>query len=330
MVTAASHIPTISRNYHNMMELFHHIYVFGATITMIVVVFIPSSPPNFKENVFTIIFAIYFILILLFLVTFAFMYGRKSRYAEANKPISESLQSLKEAYRYLDCCYNDDHSTKFYNPYFVNLLTEALTGFNNAYILTSSVNCRTSLKLIGQEVAPNNDSKDAYNNSLDFFYVRTLSRDSVSKKKKETFDLNEDNKHKLSKNTDFRKLTNPTYGYFFSNDLSKEIHYENSSDKDVFLNKVKRKDYNSAIVWPIRYVYSNEETAQESITKTALGEQILYGFITVDSVTRGAFREEFDIDLGKPVADALYPILDLYQKVRQKEGDYKKIDLKRK
>lgn len=139
----------------------------------------------------------------------------------------------------------------------------------------------------------------------------------MSKKKKESEDKVEGNIHKLSKNTDFKMLTNPTNEYFISDNLSNETHYENTGDKnsDPLLRQKKRKDYNSVIVWPIKYKYSNEEVAEENITATALGDQILYGYITIDSVTRGAFRERFDVDLGKPFADALYPVLDLYQKV---------------
>lgn len=155
--------------YHRIMEISHHIYVFGATIVMLGTVLWPDTSSNFKEQVFTFIFAIYFILILIFLITFGFLYGRKSRYAEANKPIADSLGFLKEAYRYLDCCNSTDQNIKFHNPHFVDLLVKALTGFNNAFTLTSSVSCRASLKIIGREKPPNDQSTDAYNNSCIIF-----------------------------------------------------------------------------------------------------------------------------------------------------------------
>jgi hypothetical protein len=89
----------------------------------------------------------------------------------------------------------------------------------------------------------------------------------------------------------------------------------NSSDQSAQNGKNKRSDYNSTIVWPIRYKLQPDET---QCSDDDLG-QILLGFLTVDAKPANAFEHRYDIDMGAQVADTLYIVLQRYREVKTKE-----------
>jgi len=89
----------------------------------------------------------------------------------------------------------------------------------------------------------------------------------------------------IADNSDFRSIMKGKVGHFFSNDLSSEPDYQNDSN-----NWGDR--YNSSFVWPIRYWESEHE-------------YIIYGFLCIDSAENGAFREDYDNQVGAVFADLL-------------------------
>ena len=119
----------------------------------------------------------------------------------------------------------------------------------------------------------------------------------------------------LKDNSDFLRLWSPDIadaGVFFSDDLRNEDGYETSSfnyrwNIEDNPNRNRRSDwplwYVSTIVWPIRQE-KNEALGIHSYTQ--------HGFLTVDSRVPHVFDRETHVVMGRMLANALFPVLDLY------------------
>lgn len=152
--------------------------------------------------------------------------------------------------------------------------------------------------------------------SSDNLYLKTLARDQVSSDAKKFDDQSEGQKHRLNGNSDFQLLNGGKLDYFFNGQLWKETSYRNSSDTDTQDGNTKRKDYNSVIVWPIRYKLQPGEHYDDNSLK-----QVLLGFLTVDAIADNVFSERYDVHLGGQVADTLYIVLQRYREVKAKQDE---------
>lgn len=153
-------------------------------------------------------------------------------------------------------------------------------------------------------------------------YVYTLARESLSAKEcckddaereRTKFDL-------LNLNNFLVKMFDndqPDETYFFSNDLTAEKHYEPSSVKFKMIAaketcSVNRRKwylpYKSAMVMPIK------QDAREDLD-VAEGQEMIVGFVGIDSPSRWAFSEPSYVPLAQSFASSLFPILRRYAEV---------------
>lgn len=195
-----------------------------------------------------------------------------------------------------------------------SMIEEVLTAYSDIYSIWTSTRCRTCVKLI--------DIKRKGGTTIDpeSVIVFALARDKYSAKENQRHDKDRAERgfDKLQMNSDFLRLWDPEVhddGYFLSNDLRKEHNYDTSSlnyYRNVAgnPNRVAANDwplwYRSAIVWPIR---------QEPRDDLGITEQTCLGFLSVDSRVPGILNSEEHPYLGKILANALYPILDLYTQI---------------
>ncbi|MBN4080307.1 hypothetical protein JYT31_01450 [Beggiatoa alba] len=278
-------------------EWFHVIYATIVVAGGIVTIF--PDKPELRELIILIAFCSYSGILLIFLVLFTFKFSRKARYSEATKCLHSALHSARDAYHYLDWCKSESHDeVSFDKERLCRYMTATLTSVSAAFTLVTGVNCRTSIKILGQTA----------DNQL---YVSTLARDAIAKTASEDRDRIEGEKHLVSANTDFHLITEGHLNYFCDSNLPKYPNYANSSlgNNGVQKGQPWKLPYKSSIVWPIRYVYTKNET-EASTTKDT--NEDLFGFLTVDSSSVNAFIEKYDVEMGAALADTLFPLLNAY------------------
>ncbi len=268
-------------------------------------------PYSAKGIVLSIAISVLLVLLFAYQLFVTFKFGAKSRYAEAQPTLHACQHELRDLYRYLSRCLSEEHphqNIQFEDRELVERLVTAMTALNTAFCITTACNCRVSIKLLGAE-----EGRDPQN--TDNLYLRTVARDETSRKKKEHDDRGEGTKHKLNANSDFQGLYQEIGNYFFNGSLWKDTSYRNSNDGHAQPGNTKRKDYNSTIVWPIRYKLQPDEPPEPDNPDL---KQILLGFLTVDSLTENAFQERYDVDMGAQVADTLYVVLERYREIKNK------------
>lgn len=279
-------------------EWFHTVYASIVIVSAISIAW--GDPSSTKELLLLGMFLAYFVTLLFFLIIFTFKFARKARYAEATKCIHDAIHTARDAYHYLDWCHSPDREkVVFDNHRFRELMVTALTSASAAFSLVSGLKCRTTIKVLGQ----NDDGT---------LYVSTVARDTVSCGLCKKIDDAEGKQHLVSKNTDFHLISEGNRPYFFNNNLPKYPNYLNTSqDIASYGNNGKwNLPYKSSIVWPIRYVWEKGEAAINDGEKP----EDFYAFLTVDSSSQEAFIEEFDVQMGAALADALFPVFDAYVK----------------
>lgn len=281
-------------------EWLHHFYIVVAITGLLASVFTTSKTA--KEEILLFAFAVYFLVLLVFVVFFALTNGAKARYAEALSCMHEAVHIGRNIYHKFDWAI---HKSKLYeNAEFRNDLVRVLTSAAQAFSITTGVKCRVCIKVIGFK----NNSPDS---SFKSYFVTTLARDSVSQEQSREKDANESEKHLISDNTDFNLILKRERNYFFHNNLQKLEHYENSS----FKLSPEIKKYSSTLVFPIRYVYTEEEKSYECAGGLD-SDQDIYGFLAIDSYSRNVFSERYDVQLGSLLADDLYSVFDKYREYK--------------
>jgi hypothetical protein len=121
----------------------------------------------------------------------------------------------------------------------------------------------------------------------------------------------------------FGKFSKKETLFFFSNDLTRRVHYTNTSFK-VYGKPPEKKWYHSrfpasswtlpyraAIVWPIQQLES------DSLQFEALG---CIGFLAVDCARPNSFRKQLDVPLGAGIGDALYHCFVVWNALRLRIG----------
>jgi hypothetical protein len=279
------------------------IHLLAAIVTIVggaLVLFANTS--TIKETVFLIAFTVYFLIILLFLIYFAITHSRKARYSEASNSLHNAVHAAREAFKYLDSCINASRTEQYDESRFRSLLERFLTSVSTAFSIISGTKCRSALKVLGQS-------------DTDELFVISFARDAESSEQQRTHDAREGRRHLVANNTDFDLIAHHEYRCFFHNNLPKYENYMNTSLGDsryqLGVGDAWRLPYKSTIVWPIRF--KMERSTLEGVDQI---EEEFYGFLTVDSGVRGAFRSDHDVPFGAALADALFPVFSLFNKVR--------------
>jgi hypothetical protein len=186
------------------------------------------------------------------------------------------------------------------------MIEEILTIYAEIFSLLTSTRCRTCIKLT-----------DVHSEIPDNVLVFALARDKLSANENRLHDKDraDNSRDKLKDNSDFLRLWDPKLQEgvnFFCNNLPKEEGYETSSF-NYWLNiagnpnKIRKATwplwYRSTIVWPIRR-YPKEDLGIET--------HICLGFLCVDSHLTGVFELDEHGPVGTMLANALFPILELY------------------
>lgn len=247
------------------------------------------DPSEFKARVALIAILVYFVILLLFLGYFIHAYSRKARYAEATTCLHQAIHEIRDAGTYLKHC--NLGTQKYELAEFKSHLQRVLEASVRAYTIVTGTNCRAAIKLLG---------------GTSNLHVKTLSRDSASSQSCRDKDKNEGSKHLVVKNSDYNLILNNGRNYFFCNDIMSSNDYINSSKPEYQVNL----PYSSVIVLPIRS--TNIQMSEGEADKYRC-----LGFLAVDSSSRNVFIEKYDIQMGAIVADALYPIMDLWAHVHE-------------
>lgn len=176
----------------------------------------------------------------------------------------------------------------------VRLLRPALNEVSVAFSVITGSPCRACVKQVYYERDDLTSRAPRIENSSDLRDVRvaTLCRDDVSRGSGTA-----DEPHFVSDNTDFELLflDRDHYKWYWSNDLTKENPYKNSSWK-----AGRPKEYRSTCVWPIQKTDDTEQGKHDTL-----------GFLCVDSNDVNIFDPHIDFHVGAQVADSLYPLLRL-------------------
>jgi len=284
-------------------EWFHVVYATIVIVSAVSSIWPDSESTSIREFLLLSAFLFYFVVLLVFLIVFTFKFSRKARYAEATKCLHSALHSARDAYHYLDWCKSEDHNdVAFDENRLCGYMRTTLTSIADAFTIVAGVRCRCSIKVLGQ-------------NDKDQLFVKTLARDEVSLTECQQKDRTETNTHLVTLNTDFNEIMSGNLDFFFEGDLTSYLNYTNTSMKkhDKMLGEKWSLPYKSTIVWPIRYVYNNNE-----IENGTGSQEDLYGFLTIDSSSVNAFIKRYDVQMGALLADALFPVLNAYISLKSK------------
>lgn len=245
---------------------------------------------EYKTRAVLIALLLYFVVLLLFLGYFVHSYARKARYAEAMRCVHDAVHELRNTTAYLKQCKLKDLSYEY--AAFTKHLQGTLDAMSTAFTLVTGTKCRAAVKIMGGQ----NDQG---------LHVKTLCRDSNSEKHCKCKDDIEGQEHLISQNTDYNMIMHNGRNYFLHNSLNDDPNYLNSS-KQHYKGKLP---YAASIVLPIRLV---KLVSEGTIKKP---RQKVIGFLAIDSSSRKTFTEKYDVQMGATIADAMYPVLDLWSRV---------------
>lgn len=260
-------------------------FIFGLTTTW---VFLYKWPRDATVRLFAVILGTYIIILAAVTVWREIVYSRKARYAEAMTKFHKAMHCLRDAHSAVQRN-EESHSRK--------CTEECLSFFASAFSLITGVHCRSCIKTIACQGDENKDSS---------YYVRTFARGSTTPSSPRIEPKCYTEEDWIISNSDLLTLFKTKDNKFFSNNLAKESGYQNSHwpndprEREKF-NKNEEYDYISTIVWPIRDIYAEQRN------------QIIAGFLCIDSKTRGIFTKRYDVEAGAILADALYPFLETYR-----------------
>lgn len=200
------------------------------------------------------------------------------------------------------------------------IIEEILTVYSNIYSIWTATRCRTCVKLI--DVGQRNGGTPVSPETVILF---TLARDKYSAKEQKKHDKKraDERLDKLNDNSDFLRLWDEEVdddGFFLSEDLRKEPEYDTSSI-NYWRNVVGNPNRNTGDKWPLWYISTIVwPIRQEPREDIGITEQTCLGFLAVDSRVPRVFNSDAHPYLGKILANALYPILDLYTQLVSAES----------
>lgn len=145
-------------------------------------------------------------------------------------------------------------------------------------------------------------------------YTKTIARDTKSSAaRKYSDDHQNPHDHLVTKNTDFSLIVDRSLECFFENDLPNYNNYMNTSRSiyDAEGNRRWAYPYKSTIVWPIRSIPISNDTSHLDVKCP------IQAFLSIDSSSRQAFLERYDVDMGFVLAKSLAPLFYKYSHLQQ-------------
>lgn len=248
----------------------------------------------------TLLFNFIFISVLLLvgwtlLIVREFQYSRKAKYAEGMHNIHLAFHRLRDAYYSYRA--NDCTNT------IMEILQNSLNNLASGFSLVSGVYCRACIKEL---IFPDDVSKDSDKTQLFQAQVFLRHEDIIG---------NKNDRVSVVDNTDYKELLEkPEKNYFFCNDLSKRRPYENSHFTQEMYATGKRWPYYSTIVFPIRKKLKKTDKCDPTHPNYDC-----LALLCIDTKTRGAFSERYDVNMGAAYADAFYIILRLLKDRNEKQ-----------
>jgi hypothetical protein len=293
--------PTIINKIKNSwVEYSHALYI---VVVIIGIFYSGYESSELKLRITLIAILIYYIITLLFLGYFIHIYARKARYAEAINLAHLAVHKLRDTNMYLKDCLA--RRSRYEYAEFKNQIQKVLSILTESFTLVTGTKCRICLKFLGTK-----NNKE--------LYVTTMCRDLTSEDQSEEKDSAEGTQHTVAKNSDFHSIMSLGRNYFLHNSINTDQLYENTS-KRFYGNKLP---YNSVLVLPIRF---KDNDPNNPACNTDGGTVV--GFVAIDSASRGAFFERYDVHLGAIVADSLFTTLILWKRVHMrnepKRGEHK-------
>lgn len=301
-----------------------------ALITIIWNAYSPASPYTSRELLPIIAILILLLIFFILLIEQEFRYSRKARYAEAIVYMHSIIHRLRDNFHTLNKIDSSPPETRqeYIDKARIEMIA-VITSFANAFTLITGAKCRSCIKLLQLDETKVLDKLNE-DEKKQVFYVKTWARDADSMLSQEIQTEGEP-LHWVYENTDFTFLfetKSPAKdNYFFSNDLTDEYGYNNTSfqlyGKPEFVNVLRIKKvkkwplpYRSTIVWPIRRITDIKHDQEKD---QFLAKQDAIGYLCIDSYARGVFNRRYDFHLGALVADAIFIYLRRYLIVIKKE-----------
>ena len=249
-----------------------------------------TGKSEWAHKISLIAIASYFVILLLFLFWFAHTYSRKARYAESLRLIHSAIHDIRDTAGYLERCYRRKDT---FSAFVVHgALQGCLDAVARAFSMVTGANCRVCIKVVGGD-SPSNA------------YVTTACRDKISQDDCREKDRSEKKDHLITENTDFSYLVHGKKTFYLNGDIDGTTGYLNTS----ILQYGGRLPYKSVIVLPIRRTYNLSSKNETAPPPTVVG------FLCIDSHSRFSFTEKYDVQMGAVIADALCPILELWDRM---------------
>jgi hypothetical protein len=211
-------------------------------------------------------------------------YRRQALYSRALLPAQEAFSRLAEASWTI---VEGDGSQES----FIHNLENSLQRLANAFSIITDSSCRVSVKVVsaGTEDMPVRDLQ-----------VVTLCRSTTQPER--SFPEPD----RIGGNTDYLKIFVENKSYYFSNNLPAELSrgYKNSHWDERTIQDGKF-EYTATIVWPIGRTKPSDGVSPP--------RREIIGFLCVDTLTVGVFREPLDIPLGAAFAQGLHLALHRFR-----------------
>lgn len=238
---------------------------------------------------------------------------RKERYANIVPYLHQALHELRNIESYLELRKpGEGASANEHEQYVSHLRTmfrDVLDRLTLIFVSLTSTYCRASIKLTYE--------RDGQ------LYFYTLARDVGSEQKLRDRDRRRvrDNHDPLNRNRQFTRLFSPDEDcwHFISNDLTAEADFSTTS-MTAYNPEYHQRVEPSRLIdrlrghkWPLPYKSTIAcAIRQGSFDQADNVEQVVLGFLTIDSESRGVFVERWDVQISFAIADALFHPLRLF------------------
>ena len=258
-----------------------------------------SAEPDVKFGMSLLsLFALFF---LVFSIIQEYRYSHKSRYLQALPYINKIYQ-----------LYYTVSEASITNIETITLTMEKICdNMSHAFNLITNTHCAACIKMLSD--IPGKTGRDFE------ITVKTVCRDSLSNWRQTK---HSDIEHRIDRNTDFyeifRNFTKPNGRAFFCNNLPARHDYRNTSfdvygrgePKEVPVICIRNLARN--IQWSLPY----RSTIVAAIYPLKPSDDdLLAGFLCIDSKSRNVFWERYDVDLMINLAAAIYPIVIKLQNI---------------
>jgi hypothetical protein len=224
---------------------------------------------------------------------------RLERYADITPSLHRVSHELRDLQSFLNFVSENERTTTDpgqFDMIFRKHIEAILDAVVTVFGIVTGTRCRAAVKLV-------------HVLDQDRAYAYTFARDGLSKSASSDKKRHESRQDSIDENEDFWLIFRKQNPYFFSNDLTRRVHYTNTSFK-VYGKPPEKKwwqsrfpayswtlPYRATIVWPIQQLES------DSLKFETLG---CIGFLAVDCPLPNRFREQSDVPLGAAIGDALY------------------------